>query len=248
MNELNRPQPITEVNRLTAIAIQERGQTRIGVAVPGEVPKSADLYLVPGFTDKKDIVSIVTHANVLVPAILGILDLNEFECTDDSDGRADFTVTIQALAVEALDVRLMNQGQKIQRPATYYSQVGGSDTREALHLIHHEKRTDQWRKRVRALVAKAGGMSQIEVRENQTPAQLAALRAVSLPDVSLTPDQQPGNFLIRDGFAQQLHPRILQAKANLDQVVTDIIQGATEGQPTQVTVYEAAQVSRRKQY
>lgn len=244
----HRPQPLTEVTELTAIALQDRGQTRLGVAIPGSLPQSADIYLAPGYTDKKDLDSIYAYAATFISAVLGVLNLNEFECSDETDVRADFVVTIQALAVEALDVRLKHQGQNTTQPEQYYSQVGGSDSRTALHLIHHEKRQQQWRKRVRALVAKAGGMSDIEIRENQTQAHLVASRAVSLPGVALTPDSNAGNFLIRDAFASNVHPRLLVAKANYDQVMRDIIQGAVDRQPTRETVYQAAQVPTKKQW
>lgn len=248
MHEYQRPLPLTVATEPTAVAIRNQGRVQVGVALPGN-HNLTDLFLAPGYTENTDIATIFSHASVYVPGILGVLNLNDFECEDDIDAaRPDYTVAVQALAVQVLDTKLQAQGQRIARPAEmYYSQVGGDDTKEALHLPH-DTSDRNWQFKVRVLLAKAQGIGAIELRENQTAQQLTALQARSLPGVPLTADKRPDNVFIVKAYADNVQPRLAVARLRYDSIIRKVVQGAVDGQSTQETIYDAAEVPTKKQW
>lgn len=233
MSEKLIPKPMVGANETTAVAIIDKGQVKIGVARPNQHGLT-DIFTFPGVAENRQLDTLINEARMVVPAILGSLELNDFSCQSTTQDRPDFTVTLQALAVEGIDQLLVNKGQRTQARPKYISQLGTS-TRETVHTPHHAS-SSEWQNNYQPFMAAAGGISGLHSYRNLGFDQLKQLQAIVLPNVPLTAEKTNHNLLVAKAYNDHLRPRIEAANLNYEQVAELIVQGAESPEPVQETL------------
>lgn len=238
---------LTQALRATPVAIQEKGKTRIGVAVPGQ-NATTDLYLVRGATEARNFGAISELMQKFLPAILGVLEMNRLACEGASTERADISAMLNIVAAESADLLLQQSGtlsrtQQVARPL-----VASGDIRTAMHLVHHEKNDAVWQSQLRKTVESSGGLEQIEQRKGLGADQLRALRAVEVGGVSLSVDTTKDNLLVVQAYADQVAPRLQATGLEPEKLVQVIMDAQTEAEPIREVIHRATGVPVRKSW
>lgn len=246
MNEALSVLPLSQADQPTVVAVAiNDDRARVGIALPNPSQKGTDLYLTQAATNDIRLESLYRAAQFWAPAILGMLQFNQFECEGDTkQDQADTVVTLQALAVEGLDQLLKDRGQSTVARPHYISQFQ-QETHHTLHSIH-ETDDPQWRHRLQPAMAQAGGVGEVVIYRNLGPDQMKQLQVIQLPGVDTQATMTNDNGLVTQAFSQEVLPRLQATNSNYDQLVEQLLLSAQENLPVTESIRRSVGLRMKK--